>query len=101
MSALLQACTRSGIAGLLLISAASFGHARPDARTLTCSQVQALLDKEGAAVVVTGPRTFDRYVSAQASCGGLEIQRPASIATKDTDQCQVHTCQRRSRPSSR
>jgi hypothetical protein len=99
MLALLNACVRSGFASLLLISLASAGHARPDARTLTCSQVQALLDRQGAAVLSTGPNTFDRYVSLGASCMALELWQPVSIATKDSGQCQVYRCQRRRTPS--
>jgi hypothetical protein len=99
MSASLSACVRSGVASLLLICLASAGHARSDARTLTCSQVQALLDSQGSAVLSTGPNSFDRYVSLGASCMVLELWQPVFIATKDSGQCRVYRCQRRRAPS--
>jgi hypothetical protein len=95
MAAFLRASARAGVTGLLLLSAVSAGHARPDARTLTCAQVQALLQREGTAVISTGAHTFDRFASANASCGGLDRPLDAAISTKDTDRCPVYQCGRR------
>ena len=95
MSRTFEVCARGALAGLLIASLSAPGHARPDARTLTCSQVQALLEREGAATISTGARTFGRYVSNSASCPGTEVARRATIATQDTGQCDILACERR------
>jgi hypothetical protein len=93
----LNKCARGGLAVLCVFALISAGHARPDARTMTCSQIQALLDREGAVVISTGPNTFDLFVSGQAGCSGTEVARATSIAASDTSQCQVYRCQSRIR----
>jgi hypothetical protein len=84
------------LAGLLLAPAAAFGQGRPNALTMTCADVQALLASQGAATLSTGPNTFDRYV-APGTCDGTRVGQPATIATRDTNQCQVHVCAARVR----
>lgn len=84
------------LAGLTVVAAASLGFARPDARAMTCSEVQALLARDGAVTLTTGANTYDRYY-APGSCDGTRVARPVTIATKDTSQCQVHDCEVRVR----
>ncbi len=81
--------------GLVIVSAASTSQAaRPDARTMTCSQVQALLAQEHSVTFATGPNTYDRFVGP-GICDGTRVGRPATISTKDTNQCAVYVCSRR------
>lgn len=95
MAGRLRVCAMGGLAGLLAFSAVSPAFARPDARSMTCSQLQALLAQQGAATVTTGQNTYERYVSGSGGCTGTDIPRNASVATSDTGQCQVFTCGRR------
>ena len=84
-------------AGLIVVVSTPLAEARPDARTQTCSQVQALLEREGAATISTGDNTFERYVSSTASCPGTSVARRAIVATSDTPQCEVRACESRVR----
>ncbi len=93
----LKASALGTLAGVLVVASASLAQARPDARTLTCAQVQALLEREGAATISTGANTFERYVSSTASCPGTTVARRATVATSDTPQCEVRACERRVR----
>jgi hypothetical protein len=86
---------RTALVVAVLASAISLAYARPDARTMTCSQLQALLAQQGAATITTGQNTYDRYVSGGAACIGTEVARAAYVATSDTPQCQVYQCGRR------
>jgi hypothetical protein len=67
---------------------------RPDARAMSCADVQALLDRQGAAVITTGPNTFDRYVSNNGFCNHTEFAEADFIATRDAARCQVRMCRR-------
>lgn len=52
------------LAAATVLCAASSAHARPDTRTMTCAETQALIKSDHAVVLTTGP---DTYVTA--SCG--------------------------------
>lgn len=91
VSGLLKPLAHATLAGLSLVAAVSPGSARPDARTMTCSEAQALIAREGAVTLSTGANSYDRYYAVGA-CDGTRVARPATIATSDTGQCQVHTC---------
>ncbi|MGH6924933.1 MAG: hypothetical protein ACRED5_14465 [Propylenella sp.] len=86
-------CTRGALACFLALAIAenTFAQSRPNALTMACSEVQALLASRGAATIATGPNTFDRFVGP-GSCDGTRVGQPAYIATRDTSQCQVHVC---------
>jgi hypothetical protein len=96
MARLRKYLTRGALAGIAVVMAVSLSFARPDARAMTCSEVQALLAREGAVTLTTGANTYDRYY-APGSCDGTRVARPVTIATKDTSQCQVHDCEVRVR----
>lgn len=96
MTGLPKVCTYFGLMIGLAVSALSPAEARPDARAMTCAEVQALILRERAATLTTGPNTYSRYV-APGACDGTglarpTLARPTSVATKDTDQCTVHAC---------
>ncbi len=93
MAELLKSLAGVAVASVLLTTAAS-GQARPDARTMSCADVQALLARQGAAVITTGPNAFDRYVSNTGACNHIEFAETDFIATRDTARCQVRSCRR-------
>jgi hypothetical protein len=96
MPELLKVLTSAGLTIVLAVSALSSAHARPDARAMTCAEVQSLLARERAATLTTGPHTYGRFV-APGACDGTGVAESASVATKDTNQCAVHTCGPRTR----
>jgi hypothetical protein len=77
------------LAIVLVVSAPA--NARPDARAMTCAQVQALLASARAATLTTGPNTYARFV-APGACDGTGVGLPATIVTKDDNLCAVYTC---------
>ena len=74
---------------ILLLTFADVAYARPDVRTMTCSQAKALVRQSGAVVMTTGRYTYDRFVASRSYCERTYITGPAWIATKDTSECQV------------
>jgi hypothetical protein len=74
---------------LIVAFAATSVHARPDARTMSCAQAQALVKKSGAVTLSTGTHTYKRYVSNPNSCGSDQQGGRASAPTKDKKRCQV------------
>jgi hypothetical protein len=64
---------------------------RPDARAMTCHQVQSLIANNGAVVITTGRHTYDRYVSGQSYCSIPYVTRPHTITTSD-GACTVLRC---------
>jgi hypothetical protein len=91
VAGLLKSLACATLAGLTFFTIVSLGSARPDARTMTCSEVQALIAREGSVTLSTGANTYDRYYAVGA-CDGTRVAKPATIATEDTGACQVHTC---------
>ena len=70
--------------------------ARPDTSRMTCAAAQALVMKQGAIVLGTGPAIFDRYVSSSAHCTSGDLTEPAFVPTADNRQCWVgYTCRQR------
>ncbi len=83
---------------ILLLTIADAAYARPDARTMTCAQVKALVFQSGSVVLTTGEHTFDRYIAGQGRCETSSVKRRAWIATQDTNKCQVgFICVKRNR----
>ncbi|TIO88480.1 MAG: hypothetical protein E5Y00_05125, partial [Mesorhizobium sp.] len=53
--------TTALVAGTILWTAGA-ADARPDTRAMTCGETQALIQRRHAAVLTTGPNTYDRFV---------------------------------------
>ena len=74
---------------LIVLSAvaSSPAQARTDARRLTCAQVQALIQHEGAIVLTTGQYTYERFIADHRFCGGLltRVRTP----TRDNPSCRI------------
>ncbi|HEX2555772.1 MAG TPA: hypothetical protein VHL98_18890 [Microvirga sp.] len=56
---------------------------------MTCAQASGLVAAAGAAVLATGPSTYDRYVSHSGQCLLGEVALPAWVPTADRPQCPV------------
>jgi hypothetical protein len=95
MSVLLKPAARAGLAVGVLVCSITSGEARSDARRMTCAEVQALIDREGAVVLTTGDHIYQRYVSNNSACGHMNAAQQTSIGTRDTRHCTVQICGRR------
>jgi hypothetical protein len=84
------------LAVALLAASTASAQNRPDSLTMTCDSVQALLKRERAAVIGTGPNVFGRYVADGRACSVTQFARQAFIATKDNKYCLVYNCSERS-----
>ena len=79
----------------LSLAVSAQAQARPDARQMSCGDVQSLLGARGAAVLTTGQHTYDRYVSNGRYCIHPQVAVRATVATADTRSCPVFRCQHR------
>ncbi len=67
--------------------------ARPDSTAMSCRDAAALVARQGAVVMATGPNTYDRYVSQIRYCAGGEELKPEWVPTRDVRQCFIgYTC---------
>jgi hypothetical protein len=81
------------IAGAILFAATTAAHARPDTRTMSCEQTQALVQSHRSAVLTTGRNTYDRYVRPFGNeCDWPEVPTAAFVPTRD-GQCRLYRCQ--------
>ena len=84
------------LASLTGLSVAASAQGRLNSAAMACSQARAIVNSSGAAVLGTGPRTFDRYVRSQGFCAREEMATPAWVRTADVGQCFVgYTCESR------
>lgn len=82
------ALAASAIATALFLPLPAFAQAMPNSLTMSCAQAQALVAREGAVVIGTGPDLFDRYVTNPGYCQS-QRSKPAWIPTRDNPQCLV------------
>jgi hypothetical protein len=76
-----------------IVSIAETAAARPDTSRMTCAAGRALVAKQGAIVLGTGPSLFDRYVISRAYCVYPQVTEPAFVPTTDDRQCFIgYTC---------
>lgn len=75
------------------IAAPAFAQGRPDARSMSCEQVQSLILSNGAVVLTTGQHTYDRYVANRSFCNREETPVMESLSTTDTNRCRVYRCE--------
>jgi len=88
---------RSLVAGLAaLLAATSVAQARPSTLDMSCAEAAATVASYGAAVLSTGPYTYDRFVVHNGFCLPTEDAKPASAPTLDTPYCNLgYTCDER------
>ena len=75
----------------IVVAVSAPAEARSDARTMSCAAVQALLARQQAATLTTGPNSYARFV-APGACDGTGVGLPVTIVTKDSNQCAVYSC---------
>ncbi|WP_346898413.1 hypothetical protein [uncultured Roseibium sp.] len=76
------------IVGLVLLSA-GVAQARPSLYTMTCSEAQAFVKKQGAVVANTGPQTSARIVADGSHCDRMQIIKAFFGKTRDKPQCRI------------
>ncbi len=75
-----------------MLAATGLAEARPDSRTLSCGQIQAMIQSRRAVVLTTGPNTYDRYVRQYGNeCDWPEVPQSAYIPARD-GRCPVYRC---------
>lgn len=86
-----------GFALLALAFSAADAKARPDVTEMSCNEARELVFRQGAIVMTTGERTFERFVESQRFCQPVdEISVPAIVVTRDNPQCWVgYVCRNR------
>lgn len=79
------------IFALVLATAPTVAMAQPVGTTLSmsCAQAREIVSIWGAAVLRTGPATYDRYVRDSSYCARQEVIRPAWVKTTDMAQCPI------------
>lgn len=87
--------TRLAATALLAVAVVTpaLAQGRPDARSMTCGQVQSLIAQRGAVVITTGPHTYDRFVAGRRWCDMPYVPTTTGISTSD-GRCVVYNCQR-------
>lgn len=71
---------------------------RYDISVMTCAEVQAVLEKNGVAILgtpsksVLGLSRYDRYVREQRFCSASEVLRRTGVQTRDLQFCPVNRC---------
>ena len=83
-----HAAVWASIIGLVITAGAE---ARPDTRSMTCQQIQALIEDESVVVMDTGPRTYKRFVDHQGFCSVAEVVAKTWVDASD-GQCQLKEC---------
>lgn len=77
------------VACLVLCAASpeSFAQGRPDTTRMSCAAAKALVTRQHAIVLSTGPTTYDRYVADEGFCQSDEVGRAAFVPAADNSQC--------------
>ncbi len=84
------------VPGVVTISLlmATVVQARPDTRSMTCKQLQSFVEKQGAVVMDTGPRTYKRFVHHRGFCSFQQLARTAWVKASDGE-CALRECRGR------
>ncbi|WP_292076079.1 hypothetical protein [Mesorhizobium sp.] len=83
----------NSLSAATLLCAASAAHARPDTRAMTCAQTQALIQRDHAVVLTTGPETYDRFVRQFGNeCDWPEVPISTTVPAQDGE-CGVYRCE--------
>ncbi len=60
---------------------------------MTCGQAQAIIQRQGAALLYTAPEIYDRFVRDRSQCTSTQITKAAFLPTRDVKACMVgYTC---------
>jgi hypothetical protein len=83
---------------LCLAASGAAAVSRYEITNVTCETVQALIQAEGAVILVyrssgiLGLPVYDRYVVGQQYCSSGEVVRGAGVPTVDKKYCPVRKC---------
>ena len=67
---------------------------RPATSGLTCPAVKALVRRNRAVVLQTGPRTYRRFVRSRADCRNRDdVIRYKNVPTRSRERCQLLYCE--------
>lgn len=80
------------LAAIFILVFPALAEARPDARTMTCNEVWALIQDRGAVVLTTGQYTYKRFVYHRGFCLYSERIGHEWISTSDTRECRLRIC---------
>jgi hypothetical protein len=82
---------RSILVSVVIAGLATGALAQPEPTTLTmtCAQAKRIVSAQGAAVLHTGPTTYDRYVRDSSFCALQETAQPIWVRTADVVQCPI------------
>ena len=83
---------------LALVAGEAHAISRYVSTSMTCAQVQAKIDQQGAVILQhrsprTGNLLYDRYVRNRQFCQPGETTDWASVPTKDKKNCTVNRCE--------
>ena len=81
----------------LLAATEAIAVPRPDTTSMTCANVQGVIQRQGAAILRyrsprTGAMLYDRFVKDRSYCQASEDAAPASVPTADRNACPVRKC---------
>ena len=88
----------SVVALLSLVASDASAASRYDISTMTCAQVQALIERDGAAILrypskrILSLPIYDRYVKGQKFCETGEVASGTGVPTTDQKYCPVTKC---------
>jgi hypothetical protein len=89
----MKTCLGTALLGAVLLAGGAAAEGRPDARRMSCDQVQSLIRERGAVVLTTGQYTYDRYVDNRFQCFTLaDVAVRTYIEAADTESCRVYRC---------
>ena len=81
---------------LLIVSFEASAAVRYMVAGMTCSDVQASLQRDGVAVLYrqgdAGIKLYDRFVAGPSFCGTGDMIAMERVAVADTDDCRVAKC---------
>ncbi len=92
---------------LLVASLPAHAISRYATPRLTCDRIQAIIQSEDVVILrYPSPRNsqltlYDMYASNSRFCPDGEIARPATVPTRDSSNCRVRRCERRTNNGNR
>lgn len=85
-------------AALSLVASDAFAISRYDITNMSCAEVQAVIQKDGEAILRYGSSSllglpiYDRYVRDQRLCESDQVLTRTGVPTADKPYCAVHKC---------
>lgn len=73
----------------ILVTASAAQAQRLDTMRMSCDQARAVVARNGAVVLGSGPHIYDRYVSSARFCSYGELTQQGFAPTRDAQACPV------------